>query len=283
MSDKELECVAPMRVHCTRNYLHYGDFLKHPVRFPTGGKNRILKSDARRSIADSQFSDYILRTYGPKRSRKLNLRQFKSDIENSVKLRRWFRTLGIRGFSYRLGSEFVFRYPLHSKTDLRFGLFFFDDLFYPPKVRRYFQRQCDPHILTGGTGGAICLGFALGRKMGPDWALLTLQSDYMFRRPSYVRDHIRGWQRVLLSEVVQAARKDGAARILMAGASDQADCRDPRFSSAGDAPESWKILYDGTAAFFDMVPVQWRKPINVQVINNLQPVNTDRFYVKEIA
>ncbi|HVY52466.1 MAG TPA: hypothetical protein VHA07_13010 [Devosia sp.] len=265
-----------------RNYLHHGDFLDRSRALlgslPAGPA--FTKLEACRANREGPFADEVLRAYGPLRSRRILRADLAADIEASFAARDWFRGLGTRGFSYRLISDFEFARELRPEIDLRVGLFFGDDLFYPPRLRRFLQRHADPHMEDGTLK---CLGFALGQRAGSAWIVSVLQSDLTFNRPSYVRDHIRGWQRVLMAEILAQAKRAGVAKLLLAAASDQVRCSDPAFKIVTAVPESWRLIYDQTAGFFGMTPQQGGPSFDIQVLDRLGPVVTDRFYEKAIA
>lgn len=233
---------------------------------------RVSKS---KLVSESPYAQYVFRSYGSLRSRKIEVCQLEKDFNQSRRRRRWFRSLGVRGFSYRLVSGFDFAHKLENDVDIRIGLFFFDDLFYPPRVRRYLMRWHDPHV---SAGGARCLAFLLGSSAGSEWFITCLQSDLVFRKPSYIREHLRGWQKILIAEVLNLARKQQVDRVFLTSADDQARCCHPKFRTRNGTPGSWKGIYDETANYFGMEIVQRRQALNIQVLADLSPVMTSVFH-----
>lgn len=146
-----------------------------------------------------KYASSILLKYT--KNNKTNVKLLKESVFKNLKYRNSFRKLKCRGFSYTLITRFDFCDKLHSRANLRFMLVGHRDIFYPPRVRRYLQRVNNVHFRIGGFPS---IAFAIGIMKKTEWYLCTLQSDLFFRN-SYIRDHIRGWQRVLFSLIYDKA------------------------------------------------------------------------------
>lgn len=261
--------------HLRINYIHYGDFLESGYDYinSLGNTLSVSKDSMLKQPNLSRFSKDVLRTYGPKRSRQIDIDALHKDILHSNAMRTRFKKVKTRGFSYRFVSGFDFAYDLCKDVDLRFALLFGDDLFYPPKVRRYLQRKFDCHL-----PGKVALAFALGRKLDSAWVITTMQSDLVFGKPSYVRDHLRGWQRVLFSEIEALARISNIKRLILSSAHDQPRCCHPKFKTKTKHPLSWELIYDDTARYFGLVKQATKFEVNIQVLAELPPVYSNELY-----
>jgi hypothetical protein len=262
------------------NYLHYGDALSKlwsvEAHLP---KERIAKKALLSTGLDDRSSSCYLRDivefYGSRRSKKVDLTKLVADAESSRSFRKFFQSLGCRGFSYDFCSGMQgFPHRLKRRIDLRLALVPSPSLFYPDRVRGYFWRATQRHYFVNGRPA---IGFALGRSVGRKWFILVLQSDIAYSRLAYVRDHFRGWRKILFANIIKAAAHM-AEEIYLCTAEDVYRAAWPRVLRPEAIPGSWKSIYDGTARFFGMRKVKMSLPVDIQIYAKAEPVYCQRFY-----
>lgn len=212
----------------------------------------------REAVGSASETDQILRHFLLHRAPSGTT--LRDAVDESLQARSAFRLLGCRGFSYALSTSFDFTDRLQKSTNLRFMLMAEEDLFYPPRIKRYLQHATSFHCRRSN---GISIAFALGREIRDCWYVFVLQSDLCFR-PSYVREHFRGWQRVLISHVLQAAERAGARLRLIAAEEIPATCY-PRWMAPESLPPIWRAIYDGTAAWFGLAPIRVEHGVNARV------------------
>jgi hypothetical protein len=224
----EIHALTSVQDDCI-NYMHFGSALQYRGSMPWQQLQGIrCKSDLLSTIRtdDTAKKDLmeLVRSYGPSRSKRLDIERFQFEMGRSLIYQRQFKALGCRGFSYRVKDDIEFP-GLAKRITLRLALLASKELFYPPRVRRYLLRVNNNHYFNGGFPS---IAFALGTKLRDDWFVFVLQSDLAFRTPSYVRGHFRGWTRILLSTVLERARNQAKA-IYICRASDALRTCHPAF------------------------------------------------------
>ncbi len=268
------------------NYLHYGDALECAELAVLAGRHgliskaRLLEEIAARG-ANGCYLTGVVQSYGAPRSRTVDLDRLREDLCASVALRARFRALGCRGFSYRFcrfrtlrGPVSHVSLPLRRQITLRFALMPDATLFYPPRVRTYLRRFRRSHCFHGGLPA---IAFGLGAEIRDAWYVFALQSDLAFGTPAYIRDHFRGWRKVLFSDILRAARPHARAVYLCTAADALRAChRD--FLAPQEIPPSWEAIYEQTAAEFDMRPVQLERGVNIQLFRGQPRIYGHRFY-----
>lgn len=269
-----------MRYLERNNFLHYGDALERLKHFDFSTfEEDIQKIDLmdsiRRQEVHSKYVDEIVQCYGFRRSKKINVLKFKRDLSDSLKCRRDFMQLGCRGFSYYFvdGMEW-FPFRLRKEINLRLALMSAGDLFYPPKVRRYLRRDLMNHYTVDGYPS---IAFALGSEIGKDWYISVIQSDLVFKRPAALREHFRGWRKILFTQIVNCA-KGRADNIFLCTSQDVFKCCHPAFLRPDNLPNNWKIIYDGTAGFFDMKRTRKTQKVNIQIFSKAKAVYANQFF-----
>jgi hypothetical protein len=261
------------------NYLHFGSALRDRESTNWGHlagvkhKTEVLTTIRAHDTANADLIE-LVRSYGPCRSRKVDVDRLKLEINKSISYQIQFRALGCRGFSYRVEGDIRFSMPLAKRISLRHALLTGEELFYPPRIKAYLRRVCNNHYYSGGFPS---IGFALGTKLRDEWFVFILQSDLAFHSPSYVRDHFRGWARVLLSSVIEKARHRAKA-IYISRAVDALRTCHPCFPTPQRVPASWEVTYDATADFFGMELVRLKRPIDMQLYSRQKPVLVEHFY-----
>lgn len=267
------------------NFLHYGDSLEYSkeLEFPKFQeemyKKELIGYLLSRNI-NSKYLNEIILNYGIRGKRIINISCFKRDVEDSLKCQNVFRKFRCRGFSYNFFDEMKgFRFQLRKELNLRFALMTSSDLFYPPKVRKHLTSVKRNHYRLSGYPS---IAFALGSKIKNDWYIFVIQSDLIFEKPASIREHFRGWRKVILANIVQHASKE-ADNIFLCTAGDRLKCCHPRFAKPEKLPRNWEIFYDETAKFFNMKMTKTKTEVNIQIFARHKPVYTNQFYKLSFA
>jgi hypothetical protein len=268
------------------NYLHYGDALECPELTLLDGRHGLisktrLAEEIAAGGANGPCLAEVIRAYGPPRSRMVDLDSLRSDLAGSVALRAGFQTLGCRGFSYGFcrfrglwGPASRVLFPLRRQITLRVALVPDRALFYPPRVRAYMRRYQRGHCFRNGYPA---IAFGLGLEIRDAWYIFALQSDLAFGTPSYIRDHFRGWRKVLFASVLHAGM-DKVRAVYLCTAADALRACHQEYRAPRTVPRSWEAIYEQTAADFHMQPVQLERGVNIQVFSGQPAVRTCRFY-----
>ena len=198
-------------------------------------------------------------------------------LEASQRLRRQFRRLRCRGFSHDVFKDFSdesgSRLQLSRRTNLRIGLTTDPRLFYPPAVRREIDRldRDRNHFIAGMPSVA----FAVGVRDADCWWILGLQSDMASHPAAAVREHFRGWRRVLFAHIVSLARPS-VRRVYLPQAT-ELECPAGRPTSP-----IWIRIYGGTACDWKMTSVALDEPMDIQVLRSRPPVQAQHFYALDL-
>jgi len=260
------------------NYLHYGKALEY---FKNSNLHEFSNEIV--SIKDlichfsnkkrpNKYALSVLHSCAGRKS-KVDVKQFKNNVKKSLELNQTFHDLNCRGFSYKLITDFDFVDRLNGHIDLRFMLVGSPDLFYPPNVRRFMSQVQNVHYKENGFPS---IAFAIGTKISDMWYILTMQSDLFFRS-TYIRKHIRGWQKILFCIIAGQAANEGSGICLPRSCDIVKACYPPYFKPAR-APEMWNCFYDYTAKYFGMELIEKTENVNCQVSKDGKPVYIDRFY-----
>ena len=266
------------------NYLNYGsspDALLSILNFNDGifYKNELVDI-FKRTCAIDELSVEIIRSYHGKQTKQINLNSFKKDIKNSLELKRTFSSLGCRGFSSVLHESIDISCPeLDREVNLKIALMPDEKLFYPPRIRRYFRRHCYSHYRFNRYP-SIC--FALGKVTDESCCILIMQSDFVDRNPSFIRDHFRGWRKILMKNIIENV-KGKCKSIYLPIAHDVMKCCHPEYSKSQTTPQKWLNVYDRTANDFNFSLVQLNQPINIQLYRNIKATMVRKIYKLDIA
>ena len=117
----------------------------------------------------------------------------------------------------------------------------------------------------------------LGSNQNENWYIFILQSDLIFQNKSSIRDHFRGWRKVLLYNIAKLA-KGKANNIFLCTSNDIFNCCHKGFMRPDKLPDIWVTIYDGTAKFFNMDFIKIKKRINIQIFSKQKPIYTNCFY-----
>lgn len=258
------------------NYLHYGNALDRCAdleRIPEQGihaKQPLLLKLASGSAETRE----LIQAYGAKRSKRIDAGRFRLDLGRSLVHRRFFASLGCRGFSYRVEDEIEFCEPLRECINLRVALMPGEELFYPQRVKRYLRRVNSNHYFCDGYPS---IAFALGTKTPRAWFIFVMQSDLALRGPSYIREHFRGWRKVLFANIVRMARGH-AATIYLCRSEDVLRACHSSFRPPQRVPGSWEAIYNRTAGDFCMQLVEIPERVNIQLFPDQPEMVVDNFY-----
>lgn len=283
-TEEWLNGMPGMKEHNRLNYLHYGDALpllrRHVLE---DGYEELLKSEflaqAFGGSADNAFLKSVILSYGRLRSKKISTAAFAQDVRSSFSAQALFRTLGCRGFSHAFVSQITgFPYHLRRRVDIRVAITSRHDLFYPPRVRRYLQRHVVNHCFVDNSPA---IAFALGRIIGRNWYITILQSDIAYSRSAHVRDHFRGWRKVLFAAILRSAVGAADSVYLCPSAAVMKGTFVPGMKP-DRTPDSWKQIYDRTARDFHMTPVTLPRAVDIQIYSRQKPVYCRDFHALKI-
>jgi hypothetical protein len=266
----------------TVNYLHYGDSLASAHVLNSFSSNGVYEKryliDIATQLGQKNLVE-VIRGFGPKRSRKVSLEELKGDLLHSERARSEFQALRCRGFSYSLQDFVEFCDPIRNDLNMRIALMADDGLFYPSKVKRYLRRVNNNHYFSHGFPS---IAFSLGMRCSDVWYVFVLQSDLAFKSPSYVRDHFRGWRKILFAHILKLAYQCGC-RVLLCRSEDALRCCSSSLPVPRTVPPSWKVLYDRTAEEFGMTRVRVGKAIDIHIFRHQDPVFADEFYEAKLT
>ena len=261
------------------NYLNYGsspNALLSILDFDNGVfyKDELIDK-FRKTNAIDKFSLEIIRSYHGEKTKRINLQSFKQDLKKSLELKNAFSSLGCRGFSSVLHGSIDIDCPeLDNDVNLKIALMPDEKLFYPPRIRRYFRRHYYSHYRFNRYP-SIC--FALGKLTDEACCIIIMQSDFVHRNPSFIRDHFRGWRKILMKNILEIV-KGRCNSIYLPIAHDVLKCCHPEYSKSQTTPQIWFNIYDRTAVDFNFSLVCLNQPINIQLYRNLKPMLVQQIY-----
>jgi hypothetical protein len=269
----------------TVNYMHCGDALDvWPELFPEGEARltrSILLTYLHSGSAVARELEMFIRRRLRWYKKEVTFSQLRRALQESAEWREQFHTLGCRGFSYKLDlkmsgydSQYPRQFRLASKTNLRMALLPGKDLFYPTRVRSHFRYKWNNHYFHEKMPS---IAFSFGMKTDRAWYLFVMQSDLASRGPSYVRDHFRGWRKILFANVVAQARGKVDA-LYLCRAVDAARACVPGTKEPRGVLHRLTSIYDLTAEQWGMRLVKVSEPVNVQIYDRLAPVLSEYFY-----
>jgi len=260
------------------NYLHYGNGLESLLSFIDGIDGVHQKIDLVNSISTkcriSDFAIDIINAYNGQNSPSINVFNLKEDLISSLKNQLIFRQLNCRGFSYHVTDKFDFSYKLDSTINFKLALLSNKSMYYPPRLRKYLPRPHRNHIRERKYPS---IAFSLGRIIDNKLYIIVMQSDLFFNGPSYVREYIKGWRKVLFYEILEYA-KDKFDDIYLCTSEDIVKTCHPDYNRPKFTPEIWVHTYDKTAQLFNMQLTKLTSSINIQVLNDLPPEYANCLY-----
>lgn len=261
-----------MRVVSRVNYMHYGDALPRLEASLAGDPTKIVGHSSSLDLVTGEHE----RINGS--STETNP-SFQADVAQTTRMRRVFRSLSCRGFSYKFVTNMRgFPYRLRRRVNFRAALVADRRLFYPPGVKRYLSRHRANHFFFFEEPA---IAFSLGMMCGSSLYILVLQSDLVRYGPSCVREHFRGWRKVLLFNIIEHARSTLNALYLVTEADVLAGCH-PEYPIPHSSPPAWKSIYSGTAADFNMKKIRLNRKKNIQLYAGKAPTYAHSFYYRPL-
>jgi len=256
--------------------VHFGDALPkltEATRDFSGAEN------SREFLTDlygnnSQCVDEILNYFRVRTSDIVDVSGLHEYMVQTNSTRSEFHNYGCRGFSYKFYSDMEgFPYRLRRTINLRMALIADCALFYPPRVRRYLRRHTANHYFAYD---APAIAFALGQQTRKTLHVFVMQSDLCKNGPTPVREHFRGWRKILFANIVSEARKTGRD-VFLCKSEDVLNACHPDHP-VSSMPKSWKKIYDGTASDFDMRLDKLPRRINIQLYDRKRPIYAREMY-----
>jgi hypothetical protein len=156
---------------------------------------------------------------------------------------------------------------LKSHINLRFALSSSKELFYPSRVRSHLYKKVSFYSLDDYPA----IAFAFGRSINRKWYILIMQSDLVSYSPSFIRDHFRGWRKILLYQIIKLAFKKNIQEIYLTTPTNINMYYQNSIKENEGLFKVLKTVYERTAKEFNMKSVYLRCPINIQ----LYPYETD--------
>ncbi|MCE7990895.1 MAG: hypothetical protein HEP71_02905 [Roseivirga sp.] len=264
------------------NYIHSNGDLDclQSVDFPALSKTKTRKELIRVLVSDYGCSEEYLRTvlacYPAELTQLMHGLEF--DIQSSMMHREQFRKFGYRGFSYSFDPQIRLLWPkLKPHVNLAMGLMTRNNLYYPPKVRNMLKKYHPNHLRQKGDPS---IGFVLGQITPLGWFVLIIQSDIMFNKSSVIRDHFRGWRKLLVTKLIEQARGKTEKIFLCPAEHVIETCKVK--SKPEKLPQSWISLYDKTAEEFGMKRVLVPEGVNIQCFEREKDIRSNDFYALTI-
>ncbi len=200
------------------------------------------------------------------------------DVDKSIDAQKLFRKFKMRGFSYQLITGFELGWPqVRPDINLKISLQTSMSLFYPQKIRNKLRRMYSGHLRVNGNPS---IGYLLGKTNHLGWFVFIVQSDLMFNQTTVIRDHFRGWRKILFHELLTMA-KGRTENIYLTRSEDVWKSCKPK-SRPQKIPDSWVSIYDKTAVEFEMKPVSLNEAIDIQIIDGEESLYTNQFYKLKI-
>ncbi len=274
-----------MKLLSRLNYLHYGDALRHLTYADLSAFGRHATSEELATFLEQEYSSdgyvrAVIEQVGMHTGRRVDVPMLRSDIKHTGQMRKAFINLRCRGFSYELfGNMTGFPYRLRQRINLRMALITDPTLFYPQSVRAYLRRHRSNHYFAG-EGPAIA--FALGIATRSAWYVLVMQSDVVRRGAASVREHFRGWRKVLFGNIVHQSRQHVENIYLCTESDVLAGCH-PDYPSPAQPPDAWTAIYNRTAMDVGMKLVRLKRRLNVQLYDRKPAVYARYMYIRDLT
>jgi hypothetical protein len=261
------------------NYLHYGDALeKLQVIRDYSAVQRVPKLDVLAKIngsnQSSKYASYIIERYGCRRRKTIDVACAIADLDQSISTQSSFRALQSRGFSYRFSTKPT-GFPAQLRQDINVRVALFGDTrsHYPPAVLKFltYTRRChfyDWH----GPAIAFLLGVLKGRRL----YIVTLQSDVTYDTPSAVKEHFRGWRRILLNLTMMQFQPK---TCFLVRSEDVLRACHNGFKVPEKVPMSWRNIYEQSAIESENESTTLKRGVNIQIYSRHPKVIAKQFHV----
>ena len=247
------------------NYLNRGDSLEHisDLRLlPMTGLASRREVRERIQVSKSKGFQEVIGDYGSLRSSRINIDSLHKDFNKSLKMRTFFSKIKCKGFSYYLDSNLNCNYErLREDINIRIALFPKEDFFYPRHLKRHLRKVRFNHFRSGGYES---IAFAFAKIENRNCQVLALQSDIIRRRVAYVKDHFRGWRKVLFMLLVNLVQNQ-TETVSLFRASDIAKACHANSKPSARQVGVWESIYDKTAEDFGLEPRRLDYSSNLQL------------------
>ncbi|MBC2705141.1 hypothetical protein [Desulfobacula sp.] len=255
------------------NYLNYGDTLENFEILSHLNGSSVSKKLLINKLTDNgiknPFLFEIIKSYCGRQMNKIESTDFIKSIQNSKEFKKYFSLMGCRGFSFKSYESIkIYCPPLKKDVNYSIALMPNGNLFYPPRIRRKLCRFSYNHYKKGGYS-SIC--FSLCKIINKDCFVVVMQSDYVRKNSSYIKDHFRGWRKILLMVIAYKLRNI-CENIFIPSAEDIFKGCHPDFSKSDCTPTQWFQIYDRTAMDFGASEVHLQNPVNIQMYDGNKPV-----------
>jgi hypothetical protein len=264
------------------NYLNYGDFIdcfmNRSITCSGYIPKRKLLEEVFHNDNKNNYVDTIISEYWTHKNKNINLAMFLYDFSITMKMKNVFTVLQARGFSYSFMINMSgFPYKLRKEINFRCALIANNELFYPPSVRRYINRTKQNHYFYYN---APAIAFALGEIKDNSIYVYIMQSDLVKNGPSCIREHFRGWRKILFHNILEYAKDRCIHNIYLCNESDVLTGCHQSFKKPNKIPSTWERIYSKTAYDFGLANVVLEKSVNIQLYSGQAPVYTKEMYYR---
>jgi hypothetical protein len=177
----------------------------------------------------------------------------------------------MRGYN----SQYEKKCQLRAGANLRIALVSGRDLFYPHRVKSHLEgvRWSDNHCFREQMPS---IAFCLGMKAPKSWYVFVMQSDLHSKGPSCVREHFRGWRKVLFANIVAQAQGHVDVLYLCTAKDVRRACFPGTFKHS--RKQTWGNIYDLTAKEWGMPLVKVERAVNVSIYRHTPSIFSRYFY-----
>jgi hypothetical protein len=264
------------------NYLLYGNSMDHIDEIFSLSTSTIKKKDLFEIL--NKKNDYlkeIVRQYDGTRTSIISTESFLYDLKRTQEYQKHFIKYKCRGFSYtHIENMKGFPFRMREAINIRNALIAPKNYFYPINVKKYVNRNRKNHYFFYDEPS---IAFYLGTVYDNDVFIFTLQSDIIKYGPSCIREHFRGWRKVLFAEVLRMAKRKKYRKIYLINEKDVLRSCHKNYPFPKKVPSIWESIYSLTAFDFQLKESILKKPINIQLFANQESVFTDEFYELDLV
>jgi hypothetical protein len=229
---------------------------------------------------------------------KIDVASLYWDVGNSLRWQHVFSELRVRGFSFvsDVSTERPGGVSLRSDISLAYVLLARPTLYYGPRVRTALHYLYVIHrniyvapslrVKVLHKRWSICWALAKEVETRGKRALIVvnIQSDLASHSSSALRYVFRGWQRVLLWNLLNYARCLGFECVAVPTSHDihRATAIDARDSDKMPVRTLWAEIYDKTCGMFGMRLASFNEPIDIQTISFRHSYMCRDFFVADL-
>jgi len=243
------------------NYLNRGHLLENADVFQRKKEDIVKKKDLINCLTIEEYE--VISTYGGRKRNTFESLKLNYDIEQSRLKKTEFREMGCRGFSYYFLNDMKgFPLRLRKEINLRVALVASKDLFYPLDIWREIARHRRNHYFYNASPA---IAFALGSIVENRCYIFALQSDILKGASARVREHFRGWRKVIFIEILRYLKQRKIKAIYLLHEKDVHESCHDGYKVPATLPTIWKNIYSGTARDFGMTMSVLDESINAQL------------------